>query len=42
MISDPNRYILDSGWFYDSNFHLNSAGAAVRTRLLAEEYSWYQ
>lgn len=37
VISDPNRYILDSGWFYDSNFHLNSAGAAVRTRLLAED-----
>lgn len=37
VISDPNRYILDSGWFYDSNFHLNSAGAVARTRLLAED-----
>lgn len=37
VISDPNRYILDSGWFYDSNFHLNPAGARVRTRLLAED-----
>lgn len=37
VISDPNRYILDSGWFYDSNFHLNSAGAQVRTCLLAED-----
>lgn len=36
-ISDPNRYLLDSGWFYDSNFHLNSAGAALRTGLLAED-----
>lgn len=36
-ISDPNRYILDSGWFYDSNFHLNSAGAVLRTCLLAED-----
>ncbi len=35
VISDPNLYLLDSGWFYDSNFHLNSAGAAVRTALLA-------
>ena len=26
VISDPARYVLDSGWFYDSNFHLNSAG----------------
>ncbi|MBQ8237712.1 MAG: hypothetical protein IJZ39_06170 [Oscillospiraceae bacterium] len=37
MISDPNRYILDRGWFYDSNFHLNSAGAQLRTCLLAED-----
>ena len=37
VISDPNRYILDSGWFYDSNFHLNSAGAALRTYRLAED-----
>ena len=37
IISDPNRYILDSGWFYDSNFHLNSAGAVLRTCLLAED-----
>ncbi len=36
-VSDPNRYILDSGWFYDSNFHLNSAGAVLRTCLLAED-----
>ena len=37
VISDPNRYILDSGWFYDSNFHLNSAGATLRTYRLAED-----
>ena len=37
VISDPNRYILDGGWFYDSNFHLNSAGAVLRTCLLAED-----
>lgn len=37
VISDPNSYILNSGWFYDSNFHLNSAGAVVRTRTLAED-----
>lgn len=36
-VSDPNRYILESGWFYDSNFHLNSAGAQLRTCLLAED-----
>lgn len=37
MISDPNRYILDSGWFYDSNFHLNTDGAVVRTATLAQD-----
>ena len=40
-ISDPNSYILDSGWFYDSNFHLNSDGAAVRTCTLAEDVLAY-
>ena len=35
IISDPNDYILDSGWFYDSNFHLNTPGMAVRTHQLA-------
>lgn len=37
VISDPNRYLLDAAWFYDSNFHLNSAGAQLRTVLLAED-----
>lgn len=40
-ISDPNDYILDSGWFYDNNFHLNSAGSQVRTMLLAEDLLRY-
>lgn len=37
VISDPGAYILDSGWFYDSNFHLNSAGAVLRTCMLTED-----
>ena len=41
VISDPNRYILDSAWFYDSNFHLNTPGAAVRTYLLAQDLLAY-
>ncbi|MBR1686376.1 MAG: hypothetical protein IJ708_14670 [Clostridia bacterium] len=41
VISDPNRYVLDSGWFYDSNFHLNTAGARYRTQLLAEDILCY-
>lgn len=31
VISDPNKYIMEKEWFYDSNFHLNSAGMTVRT-----------
>lgn len=37
VISNPNSYILDSGWFYDSNFHLNTAGTVIRTCTLAED-----
>lgn len=37
VISDPRAYVLDSGWFYDSNFHLNSAGTVVRTCTLTED-----
>ena len=41
VISDPGDYMLDSGWFYDSNFHLNSAGAVVRTVKLTEDVLAY-
>lgn len=34
-ISNPERYVLASGWFYDNNFHLNTAGSKVRTHYLA-------
>ena len=37
IISNPLDYVLDSGWFYDSNFHLNTAGAKLRTCLLAQD-----
>lgn len=37
VISDPNKYIMDSGWFYDSNFHLNSEGARLRTLMLSQD-----
>ena len=37
VISDQRSYIMDSGWFYDTNFHLNSAGAVARTCLLTED-----
>lgn len=34
VIGDPNASVLDAGWFYDTNFHLNSSGKTVYTRLL--------
>ena len=37
LISNPNDYLMDSGWFYDNNFHLNTAGAQVRTYRLARD-----
>lgn len=37
IISNPNDSILDSGWFYDSNFHLNSSGAQLRTQRLSAD-----
>ncbi len=37
VISNPHDYIWDSGWFYDSNFHLNSPGAQLRTAQLTQD-----
>ena len=37
IISSPESYILDQSLFYDSNFHLNDYGTAVRTMLLVED-----
>lgn len=37
VIGDPNQYLLDWEWFYDNNFHMNSAGMAVYTRQLLED-----
>lgn len=37
VISNPNDYVMDSGWFFDNNFHLNSAGAQIRTWQLARD-----
>ena len=37
VISDPGNYVWNSGWFYDNNFHLNSAGAILRTYQLAKD-----
>lgn len=41
IISNPNDYILPSAWFYDNNFHLNDAGAVLRTYLLGSDLLAY-
>lgn len=37
IIGNPETHLMDSEWFYDSNFHLNDAGAVYYTTLLAQE-----
>ena len=37
FLGSPRDSILDARWFYDTNFHLNSAGAVVNTIALAAE-----
>ena len=37
LISDISDYIMDSEWFYDSNFHLNTSGMTVRTVQLVND-----
>lgn len=35
IVSDPEKLVMDSGWFYDNNFHLNTPGSHLRTHMLA-------
>ena len=37
VISDLNDYIMDWGYFYDTNLHLNDAGVIARTERLAND-----
>lgn len=39
ILGNIDDYILDSAYFYDTNFHLNSIGALQRTSLLADDLS---
>lgn len=41
ILGDPNNYIMDYDWFYDSNVHCNSAGAVVYTRKLVNDIKAY-
>ena len=34
LAGSPHDFILDAGWFYDTNFHPNSSGKTVYTRAL--------
>ena len=37
VIGSAKRAIMDAGWFFDTNFHLNGAGARLNTIYLAED-----
>ena len=37
VISDPGTFILEDKWFYNSIYHVTTAGAAHRTKLLAKD-----
>ncbi|MBP5242805.1 MAG: hypothetical protein J6Z36_03845, partial [Clostridia bacterium] len=41
ILGNPNEYIFDSDWFYDSNVHMNSAGAVVYTAQLVKDLKVY-
>jgi len=37
VISNPNDAIMDEGYFYDTNYHLNDAGVVVHTSLVTAD-----
>jgi hypothetical protein len=37
FISYIDSYIIEAGYFYDTNFHLNEAGVLLRTKTLIED-----
>lgn len=37
ILGNPRDSILDAGWFYDTNFHLNSSGAIVNTAAMSQD-----
>ena len=41
LLGNPHDCLLESGWFYDSDFHLNDSGARLFTRLLAGDLKVY-
>lgn len=37
LAGNPNACVMASGWFYDTNFHLNASGKTVFTRQLVRD-----
>ena len=37
LAGDPHTCVMDAGWFYDTNFHLNVSGKTVFTRQLIRD-----
>lgn len=37
ILGDPNHSVMDAGWFFDTNFHLNQSGRTVYTRQLIRD-----
>lgn len=37
LAGDPKDCVMESGWFYDTNYHLNSSGKVVYTRQLIRD-----
>ena len=37
ILGDPRDAVMEAGWFYDTNFHLNRAGRTVFTRQLIRD-----
>ena len=37
LAGDPHACVMDAGWFYDTNFHLNMSGKTAFTRQLIRD-----
>lgn len=37
LLGDPREAVMEAGWFYDTNFHLNRAGRTFFTRQLVRD-----
>lgn len=37
ILGSPHKSILEGGWFYDTNYHLNDSGAILYTKLMIDD-----